>query len=105
MKIGKSGIITIDVWGKPWIGMTSELYKFVRQVVDEIAKKYNLLKVYSWGQDDGGTIVFNIEGIAVIRSYYSRGIVEIDGFGPVSEDDYWEYVTSKEYDEEIKEWR
>lgn len=99
----KKVAICVDIWGKLIIKMTSELYKFVREVVDDIAKKYDMLKVYAWGCDDGGMVVFDANGKTVVRSYYSRGLLEVDMYGPESEEEYWEHWLSKEYDDNVQD--
>lgn len=85
----KAGVIVVELWGKEWIGMTPGLYSFVRDVINEFAKKYNLAKVGFWGMDDGGTVYFDKFGDAMFRTYYSRRSIEINTFGPHTEDQFW----------------
>jgi hypothetical protein len=85
---GKNGIIGVDLWLKEITKLTQADVGFIRQVIDDFAKRYNLLKVYNWGCDDGGIVIF-VDGNAVFRNYYSRGYVEYNTFGPETEDEFW----------------
>ena len=87
---GKYGVINIDIWNKSTTKLTSVHIDYIRKIVDEMAIKYNLAKIYSWGRDDGGSVMF-YNNYAVISSYYGRGVNEFDVMqAPRTEDEFWE---------------
>lgn len=83
--------IYVELWGKESTGLKDSDFIAVRKIVDAFAEKYNLVKIYSYGYDDGGYVLFNKEGRAVMTTYFGRhGTVEINEFGPATEDEYWQ---------------
>lgn len=84
--------IMVDMWCKVNQGFTVENLVKLRQIIDDFAKKHNLLKVYAWGQDGGGDVVF-IDGVAKLRTYYDRhGEMMYDEVGPLTEDAFWSNI-------------
>lgn len=84
----KNGIINIDLWNKDCTKLTPALFLFLRQTIDDFATRHNLLKVFNWGTDDGGIVIL-VNKRAVFRTYWARGTLEIDTFGPDTEDCFW----------------
>lgn len=85
-------IISVDLWLKSFTKMNREHTKIIRDLVDKYASEYNLRKLFAYGMDDGGIVLFK-DGIAERSYYYSRGVVDIDpSWAPKSEEGYWKHI-------------
>jgi len=95
---GDEMIISVDLWFFQDSGAKIGLnhIKIIEEIINKIAEKYELLKLFSWGADDGGLVLFGENGDSVRSYYYSRGCIDLNpSFAPESEENFWNRQNEK----------